>query len=80
MKDKVLIYEVHYSNFNRYVIPLAQHLIESKISKEVVLIYDSFVKSQKIDEVKNHNVSRGLAGEVWKSLQGHDNRYIVFLN
>ncbi|WP_350286765.1 hypothetical protein [uncultured Croceitalea sp.] len=80
MKDKVLIYEVHYSNFNRYVIPLAQHLIESKISKEVVLIYDSFVKSQKIDEVKNHNVSRGLASEVWKSLQGNDNRNIVFLN
>jgi hypothetical protein len=32
MIDRVLIYEVHYSNFNRYVIPLAEYLIGNGIA------------------------------------------------
>jgi len=49
MVDKILIYEVHFSNINRYVVPLAKHLIENSITKEVVVIYDSFVESDKIE-------------------------------
>ena len=55
MVNKVLIYEVHFSNINRYVVPLAKHLIENRITEEVVIIYDSFVESDKIDlkDLKN---------------------------
>ncbi len=32
MVDKALIYEVHFSNIIRYVVPLAKHLIDNSIA------------------------------------------------
>jgi hypothetical protein len=57
MIDKVFIYEVHYSNFNRYVVPWATYLIENKVAKEVIMIYDRFTKSNKIKSPDNPAIS-----------------------
>ncbi|MBT8313297.1 MAG: alpha-2,8-polysialyltransferase family protein [Maribacter sp.] len=80
MVDKVLIYEVHFSNINRYVVPLAKHLIENEISKEVVVVYDSFVESDKIDLGSLRNVSHHSVKKEFNKQKNVVNKNVVFLN
>lgn len=80
MIDKVLIYEVHYSNFNRYVIPLAKYLLENGIAKEVIMIHDLFTKSDKIKETEHKSLFLKPANEVFKSLKNGGKEKIVFFN
>lgn len=63
MIDKVFIFEVHYSNFNRYVHPLADYLIENDVAKEVYLIFDGFTKSELIKAPNSPRVHKRLAKE-----------------
>ncbi|MGB5497748.1 MAG: polysialyltransferase family glycosyltransferase [Maribacter sp.] len=80
MIDKVLIYEVHFSNINRYVVPLAKHLIENSITNEVVIIYDSFVESDKIDLGTLQNVSHTIAKKEFAKHKNAVNSNTVFFN
>ena len=80
MVDKVLIYEVHFSNINRYVVPLAKHLLEHAITKEVVVIYDSFVESEKISLGSLQNLTHSTAKKEFEKLKNVDNSKTVFFN
>lgn len=80
MIEKVLIYEVHYSNFNRYVIPLANYLIENSISKEVLMICDRFTNQERINTDRNDNIGLSLAEEELETLKGKNISNVVFLN
>ena len=80
MVDKVLIYEVHFSNINRYVVPLAKHFIENSITKEVVVIYDSFVESEKIELSTLQNVSHNTAKKEFIKHKNVKNSKTVFFN
>lgn len=80
MVDKVLIYEVHFSNINRYVVPLAKHLIDNSIAKEVVVLYDSFVESEKIDLGTIQHVSHNSVKKEFAKLRKSANNNTVFFN
>jgi hypothetical protein len=80
MVDKILIYEVHFSNINRYVMPLAKHLLEQSITKEVVVIYDSFVESEKIKLGSLENLIHTTAKKEFEKLKNADNSKTVFFN
>ncbi|PIB23379.1 polysialyltransferase family glycosyltransferase [Maribacter sp. 4G9] len=80
MKDKAFIYEVHYSNFNRYVIPLAEYLVENDIAKEVVLIYDAFTKSEKIQKSANKRIRIEAVKKIYDERKGKDNSNTIFFN
>ena len=80
MIDKALIYEVHFSNINRYVVPLAKHLINNSIAKEVVIIYDSFVESEKIELGILQNVSHNTAKREFTKHKNAENSKTVFFN
>lgn len=80
MKDKAFIYEVHYSNFNRYVIPLAEYLVENDIAKEVVLIYDAFTQSEKIQKSANKRICIEAVKKIYNERKGKDNSNTIFFN
>ena len=80
MIDKILIYEVHFSNINRYVVPLAQYLIEKSIANEVVIVYDSFVKNEKIDLRSTENILHRNVKKEFADCRKRKNDNIVFLN
>ena len=80
MKDKAFIYEVHYSNFNRYVIPWAKYLVENDIAKEVILVYDTFTKSEKIQIPEDKRISLTPVKKVYRESKGKDNTNTFFFN
>ncbi len=80
MVNKVLIYEVHFSNINRYVVPLAKYLIENLITKEVVIIYDSFVESDKIDLSGLSNVTHNTVKDEYGRHKKLPLENTVFIN
>lgn len=80
MVDKVLIYEVHFSNINRYVVPLAKHLINNSIAEEVVIIYDSFVEKDKIELGALQNVSHNTAKKEFAKHRNTENGKTLFFN
>lgn len=79
MIDKALIYEVHFSNFNRYVIPLAKYLVDERIAKDVLLVYDSFTQSEKIMELDNDCINLLQVKRAYKILS-EDNTNDIFIN
>jgi len=80
MIDKILIYEVHYSNFNRYVIPFAEDLIKNNITKDVVMVYDSFVEVDKISKDYSKDISISGIKQHYKLLKKQDNSNVLFIN
>ena len=80
MIDKVLIYEVHYSNFNRYVIPLAEYLVANGITKQVVMVHDSFTAHDKIKKAIDERIGLSEVGKEYARLRGQDNSKTIFFN
>lgn len=80
MIDKVLIYEVHYSNFNRYVIPLAKYLVGNGIAEQVVMVYDSFTDHKKIKSGDDDRIGLVAVSKEFIDLRKKDNSSTVFFN
>lgn len=80
MVDKILIYEVHFSNINRYVVPLAKYFLEKSIAKEVVIIYDTFVENDKISLGSIKNLSHTTAKKEFVKHKKETNKKVVFFN
>ncbi len=80
MKDRVLIYEVHYSNFNRYVIPLAEYIIKNKLAKKVYLVYDNFLEHDKIQSNLIEGVYKKSIKQAFSEVKTLPNNNFVFIN
>ncbi|MFD0795855.1 hypothetical protein ACFQZJ_00160 [Maribacter chungangensis] len=80
MIDKVLIYEVHYSNFNRYVIPLAEYLVTKGVADQVIMVYDSFTAHDKIKDLADERIQLAEVRTQYEALKGKDNSNTVFFN
>ncbi|MBC30322.1 MAG: hypothetical protein CMH48_05710 [Muricauda sp.] len=80
MIDEMLIFEVHYSNINRYVNPFAKHLLDSGTSKEVVILYDSFVEKEKIQQLSILGLRYEEASTFYKSAKNSSPRNRAFYN
>lgn len=80
MIDRVLIYEVHYSNFNRYVIPLAEYLVGNGIAKHVVMVHDSFTAHEKIKSVGDERIELAEVSKEFSGLRTKDNSKTIFFN
>lgn len=79
MIRKILIYEVHHSNFNRYVLPFAAYLIEKKIADEVEMVYDSFVESDKIESSDTPKIRHRNAREAYREHRASGLKGVGFL-
>lgn len=80
MIDEAVIFEVHYSNINRYVNPFAAYLLDEKIANQVVIVYDSFVDEQKIKRVSNAKVKYIYAKEYYRTAKGKSQLQRIFFN
>jgi hypothetical protein len=80
MIDKICIYEVHYSNINRYVIPLSKYLIEKKVTGSVDIIYDSFVEKEKIDSIQQTTIRHLNAKQCFEEIKSQSLGNYIFIN
>lgn len=56
MMDSVAVFEVHFSNINRYVTPFVNSLIEKGVAKNYYVIYPGFVDADKIEKPSNSKI------------------------
>lgn len=82
MIDKILLFDIYASNFNRLNIPLANYLVKNNIAKEVILIHNSYIKVSEINtEQFEENVSLKNIKKQHKELKnGMTGEKVAFLN
>ncbi len=79
MIRKIIIYEVHHSNFNRYVIPFANFLIDSNVAEEIEMVYDSFVEADKIEVDRSSKIGHRNVRDAYRELKATENKQVAFL-
>ncbi|GMN10063.1 hypothetical protein MTsPCn9_15220 [Croceitalea sp. MTPC9] len=52
MIEKILLFEVNASNFNRLIMPLANYFVENGISKKAIMVHDKHVPIHQVDRSK----------------------------
>lgn len=80
MIESVVVFEVHYSNINRYVIPFVNFLIEKGAAKKYYVVYPSFVEVSGIDKKTNSDIAFLDVDEYYKEAKKDRVNRSLFFN